>query len=185
MSVFASAALVGGLNMGLSALSQSDAIEQANKFNKAMRDAEVLNTTYENTTRTFKQVQVEDQIKQQKVAVKLQALEKQGEARARGGASGLTGRSINKLSQRFQEQAAQAISTLSKNMSNSRASYNLETKAAQRATQSRIDSQMQRPEFSWSSVLASGIQGAATGASIGSSLKIGAENGVGSPGVGD
>ena len=177
MAVATGAFVMGGLQMGLDAYGQSKAIEQANEYNAAMWDAEVLNTTYENRSRNIRQAQTEDQINQQKRSIKLQSLEKQGEARARGGASGLTGRSINNLPQRFQEQAAKALATLGRNLDNSRSAYEMETKASQKALNSRIESKWKRPEFSMASVVSSGIQGAATGASIGSSLKIGQSNG--------
>jgi hypothetical protein len=69
------------------------------------------------------------------------------------------------------------MATLGRNLDNSRAAYEMETKASQKALDGRIESQWKRPEFSMASVVSSGIQGAATGASIGSSLKIGQSNG--------
>jgi len=183
MSAIAGAFALGGLQMGMDAVGQSSAIEQANEYNQAMWDAEVLNMSAEQTSRNFQQSQTEDQINQQKLAVTMQKLEKQGQARVSSAASGLTGRSINNLSQKFQEQAAKALATLSSDMDNSRTSYQIETNNSERATNSRIESQWKRPEFSWTSVISSGIQGGAQGASLGSSLKIGASNGSGSKGV--
>lgn len=165
--------------IGFSYAEQRSAIRAANRYNKQMRDNEVLGLVYQNRGRTTHQMQIEQVIQEDVLNTKLQALKAQGEARVSGAARGVTGQVQENIRREIQRQAERALSTLDANLKNSRASYMEDIQGNQFAAQSRIQAQTQKPKFSWLGLVSSGISGGMAGLQLqqGLSAKTNPEDG--------
>lgn len=181
MSAGMAAFAMGGANMYFSYKGQKDAIRAASKYNKKMRNNEVIGLMYQNRGRTTQQMQVEQSIAHEKLQAKIANLQAQGQARVAGAASGLTGRSFDNMIRSIQEQTNKALSTLDANFKNSKAVYAEEIAGNQFSAQSRIESNTQKPKFSWMSLLQSGISGAASGYSMGKGFSKTLSDGAATP----
>lgn len=176
----ATAAFMAGsalLSAGLNASAQRDAIRQAKRYNRQMRQNSIQQMNSEIKSRNFKTRQQLDQITQQENELMRETLQKQGEARAAAGSSGLSGSGIERLSSRFQEQAERALQTIASNEADLIASTEMSNQSTRRTTQSRIEANWKRPEFSESAVASAAIKGASQGASLKSNLSIMATEG--------
>lgn len=132
--------IAAGLTFASGVISNIMASNDAEEYNEAMRDANVVNLMYKNRGMNQQLAAMEDSYAVKKTTTKIQMAQQQSAAKTAGADSG-GGNSLNSIVGSFETALGQQLATLEGNLAKTRAQTQSSKDGAQWSTQSAIQQQ--------------------------------------------
>ncbi|HCK0614473.1 hypothetical protein P3568_16105 [Vibrio parahaemolyticus] len=133
--------IAAGLTFASGVISNIMASKDAEEYNEAMRDANVVNLMYKNRGMNQQLAAMEDSYAVKKTTTKIQMAQQQSAAKTAGADSGGGGNSLNSIVGSFETALGQQLATLEDNLAKTRAQTQSSKDGAQWSTQSAIQQQ--------------------------------------------